>query len=604
MIQPPGSMGAAIGGAGNGGAETTCKAEVMSTIMKNREKVNIITTLRRYVGRRGGRFKPSLTGDCKPPGTSNRAVIETASATLVMENPSICDIPSDLPYCLGQATRGHCEEHVLSMRSFDGELIAALGQQTAGNGQTIKHDVAIEEKSCSGQRERASDAIGSLGSITSTSVRRLSSSSRCIDEVNEISQNFIPVALKTNYVLHATTPKLCTPPDESFGSSYSVATSLKPNAVSIQGDSDITPSTSVHNQRCRAVQNGVCADAPQLPSSPYCAPSLLSTIQLSTSPSLRVETDDDSILLFSSKVETPTHVSLTDIFGDDPPTPSAYFPELDCFSTFLSLTPSRQFCNDLHENYLANYVVETDFKQLQSDFADVSQLDPPEIVSSGVVIIPTTSQVSVGNCLGETGHSVPPLPSLLRFFDGHHLENRLPQPLSQKLYTRRELNSKQFGVQPLDHQMQIQLLERDRTQQTEQIKEQLLLRATVKHLRREQAARSIDESRCWRQVGHRGVLWPFARMRKQRETPMNMAFITLHVVAYSRNGRRLVETRVEHRHKIYVDSKEFICPVRRGRRGWIIVDPADRRENRNRLGWFQQMFINGKQEGKTHVGTK
>lgn len=600
--------GAAINRPDHGGAEIPRKSEVMSATMKIAATFYNAKTLSHCVSRRHGRFKPSLTTNQKPPGTSNaiqhRAVKKRPSTKLTTEDPSIRDDLSNGPDNLVQATRVHCEEQLLSMRSFDGKIIAALGEQTAGNGEissmlnlssessgrmhcSIEQIVGVEETLCSGLSKGGSDVAPIKQGIINSSMRESKTSKR-IREVKPIcqkSQIFTPAVFKTNLASDTTTPNLSSAPDQSVRGSPVAAISQNTQIVAIEDDFNIA---FVLNPRHCGVQKGTHAYPRQLASSSSCAPSLLSTIQLSTSPSLRMETDDESVVFFAPKPETPARITRVEIFGDDPPTPSTYCPERERFSSFLTLTPSSQSYNDLQDNYLENSVDSDSWEQFRSNFVHFPQLNIPEKVSNGVLIIPTTSQVSLDDCHREKGDT--PSAALL-LPDVHHLEDQPKHPSPQNHHPWSQQNFQQFGFRLLNHQMEMDLLEKYRSQETEKIKEQLLLRARDKRRSREQAARCIDKTRFWRQVGHCGDRWPFMKTRKEREKPQKMAFVNLHVVEYGSNCRRLVETRVECRRKTYVDNKEFICPVRRGGREWKIVDPGDRRKKRSRLS---QIFIKRK----------
>jgi hypothetical protein len=111
-----------------------------------------------------------------------------------------------------QATRVHCEEQLLSMRSFDGEIIAALGEQTAGNGEissmlnlssessgrmpcSIEQIVRVEETLCSGVSKGGSDVAPIKQGIINSSMRESKKSKR-IREVKPICQEtarFLPL---------------------------------------------------------------------------------------------------------------------------------------------------------------------------------------------------------------------------------------------------------------------------------------------------------------------------------------------------------------------------------------------------------------------------
>ena len=621
VIQPACSVGAIFGRAGKVGAETTRKSEVemMTATMRIAETFHNTGTLR-HDGRRLGCFQPNLIANCKPLGNSSlgkhRAVVTRPSATLAMEDPSIRENLSDQTFSSVQATG-------VSMRTFDGEMIPALGDHTFGNGEissmlvlstkrlghmdhAIKHIVGVGGQSRSGIREGASDAASMGQSITSNSIR-LSKTSKSRHEVKAIhnkSRSCMPTVLNTTLASDATIRKLSTSPDELFRgtchNSPKAASSQKPNVVAIQDSSDIA---LVPNSRRCPVQKIICAYPSQLVSSTYCAPSLLSTIELSTSPSLRVETDDDSIVSFVPKPETPAHITRIEIFGEDPPTPSTYCPEMEHRFSFMGFDQPSQSKNDLQESYLESPAGTDCREQLQSDVADFHQPNAPDIVSHGIAIISAASNVYLDDSRRETVDCARPVAALLQRFDEPQIEDRPALLSTQKECPRSPFTIQQFDIPSRDHQkMHMKMLEKYRSQETEKIKEQLLLRAAAKSRSREEAARRVDETRSWRKVADRGVLRPFKKIGKEHETARNMAFTTLHVVEYGGNCRRLVETRVEPQHRIYVDHEEFICPVRRGRSGWIIVDPADRQKTRNRFPWFRQTVIKRKQKGPSHLG--
>lgn len=324
---------------------------------------------------------------------------------------------------------------------------------------------------------------------------------------------------------------------------------------------------------------------------------------------LESDEDDTSVFSFVPKTTIPTHLSRTDVFGEDPPTPSSSTYH-DADSQPRSGSDFSQSQADLDVSGVwSDFVTEDSTTDLTCDFPDVIEVNVPfhnDVESFFTPRSPSTSSSTHNTEENDFTAAIPwTSPPTVQ---PHAVDVPSSIDLLRLSALRRDftLTSKaaigcRFPVHASDECAA--LVEEYRLKKTLEIKEKVLTKARARDTSLNEVRLRIENEELEARTSCRYAPWSF-KVRKQNqvkskkeqktkgmEKSKNMAFIMVHVIEYDTTGRQLLETRIESREKVYIDDEEFEGSFPPVDRCWRSVHPSERRSPcRRRSGWHHSIL--------------
>lgn len=324
------------------------------------------------------------------------------------------------------------------------------------------------------------------------------------------------------------------------------------------------------------------------------APSLLNAFEMVVSCPMESDEDDSSVVSFVPKMATPSSLSRTDVFGEDPPTPtSSSYHDADSHPLSGCDFSRSQSASDVFGAW-SNFATERNETDLRCDFPRIIQLDAPFHDAVEAFLTPSSPSTSTSTRgTEEIDYAVAtPLTSQLQYLaPPSHTNRQFPRNLCQSSIVPLTTTVWPSGFPTHAFDDRANGWEEWRSQKTARIKKKVMLDARRRASSMEEEQGLIKEDVLEQQGSYGHARWSFKGRKKDQEKRKNLAFVKVHVVEYNSTGRQLVKSRVERRQKVYIDDEEFEGSFPPVDRSWRALRPSDHwRPQKRRPCWYNRIF--------------